>query len=144
MREPPVVFLLLILGATGAALALGPSPLPVGLRLAALALVPIGAGIHWIGWRAFHARGTTVATLARPTELVTDGIYRWTRNPMYLGGLLITAGWVGFLGHPPLHLATLSWIPLAEYLWIRPEERLIAREFREAWLGYRSRVRRWL
>ena len=78
------------------------------------------------------------------STLVTDGIYRCTRNPMYLGMALALLGWAGWLAHP----LALACIPLAmawlQRFQIQPEERILEQRFGEAFRRYRQRVRRWL
>ena len=93
----------------------------------AAALTLIGASIAWAGVRAFAAHETTVNPLQpeSSTRVVSSGIYRWSRNPMYLGMALALAGWAVWLQHP------LPWLLLPVFVgwldrWqIRPEERAL-------------------
>ena len=75
---------------------------------------------------------------------LTTGLYRVTRNPMYLGMLLVLFGWAVFLSN----LAALLIAPLfALYITrfqIIPEERVLAEKFGAAFMAYQSQVRRWL
>lgn len=111
---------------------LGVAPLAAGLVLAV-------AGVG-----AFRRAGTTVIPFAPSSALVTTGVYRFTRNPMYLGLTLILTGsaWLcGSLG-AFLPLPFLVWILQGGY--IRAEERVLEQSFGADYVRYRSSVRRWL
>ena len=94
----------------------------------------------------FLRAGTTVSPVApdRSTSLVTSGFYRFTRNPMYLGLLLILIAWGVWLGNPVNLVWLCLFLAAITYLQIRPEEAALERRFGRAYLDYRSRVRRWL
>jgi protein-S-isoprenylcysteine O-methyltransferase Ste14 len=81
---------------------------------------------------------------AAASSLVTGGIYRWTRNPMYLGMALALAGWGLYLGNfGALALVGLFVMYIDRYQ-IDPEERALTARFGDAFAAYRRRVRRWL
>lgn len=112
----------------------------------AVALAAIGVVIALAGVVEFRRSRTTVHPQhpEKASAVVTDGVYRWTRNPMYLGLLLALAGWVVFLAN----LAALAGLP-AFVAWmnrfqIGPEERVLAAKFSPAYASYCARVRRWL
>jgi protein-S-isoprenylcysteine O-methyltransferase Ste14 len=142
---PPLLFLVVLAGALVADRLL-PLPLPGGAaRVAAgVALVVVGVAVMaWAG-RAMWASHTTVSPWARVSALVTSGPFRFTRNPIYLGDLLVYLGvmlWVGtwwpLLALPILFLA-------AQWLVIGPEERYLTDRFGGEYTAYRQRVRRWL
>ncbi len=95
---------------------------------------------------AFLQAHTTVNPL-RPSHthtLVTHGLYRYTRNPMYLGLLLMLIGWGLFLGalSPFLILPAFVWV--ITRLQILPEERILQAKFGITYRDYRARVPRWL
>jgi protein-S-isoprenylcysteine O-methyltransferase Ste14 len=109
--------------------------------------VPLAAGMLVLALtvREFYVAGRgTLAPWAPPRTLVTSGLYRWSRNPMYVGVLLILAGWA---------IALRSW-PLAAYAAIVAiavhvrvllhEEPFLARAHPDAWPAYRAGVPRWL
>jgi protein-S-isoprenylcysteine O-methyltransferase Ste14 len=111
-----------------------------------LGILPIlaGLGLNLSADGLFKRHGTTVKPFQESTALVTGGIFRWTRNPMYLGMVLILfgAGWLaGSL------TALVPWLTLAILLdrtFIRPEESMLAARFPEEWREYSTRVRRWI
>lgn len=92
----------------------------------------------------FYQERMKVISLSPQRTLITSGPYRFSRNPLYLGGnVFIFLGAALLLGSPAAILITLIHLPLVD-LFIRREERQLARDFGEEWLEYRNRVRRWL
>jgi protein-S-isoprenylcysteine O-methyltransferase Ste14 len=112
-------------------------PLGVFLVIAGAALLLTGIGRFW------RAR-TTVLPFGGTTQLVTTGIYRLTRNPMYLGMALAYVGCVLLVNSVWCLLFLPMALTLAYVLAIRPEERYLARKFGEPYRRYRADVRRWM
>lgn len=110
------------------------------------ALVGLGAAIAVAGVLAFRRARTTVnpMTPGASSSVVSTGIYRLTRNPMYLGFLLALAGWGAMLGN------LLGLLPLAAFVaWmnrfqIAPEERALREKFGAGYEAYMGQVRRWI
>lgn len=95
--------------------------------------------------RDFYVAGRgTLAPWSPPRHLVTTGLYRWSRNPMYGSVLLVLAGWSVLYASRVLAVYAMI-VALAFHLRIRryEEPRLLA-SFGEEWLQYRRRVSRWL
>ena len=113
---------------------------------AALALAALGGAVALAGTLEFRRAHTTVNPLAprRASTLVTRGIYRVTRNPMYLGMLGVLAGWAVWLGNIAAWLGLPLSMALLTVLQIRPEERILAERFGAEFERYAARVRRWL
>jgi protein-S-isoprenylcysteine O-methyltransferase Ste14 len=92
----------------------------------------------------FKLAETDLVPFQNVTTLVTTGVYRVTRNPMYLGmtlvllGTAITVGALSALAVPPLFMAVI------EVRFIRPEEKMLAELFPGEYESYCSNVRRWL
>ena len=110
--------------------------------LAALA----GVLITLAGVVEFRRARTTTNPLkpGNATSLVAGGIYRMTRNPMYLGFALALLGWGIFLSNP-LSLAVLFlFVAYMNRFQIAPEENAVESRSGEEFAGYRSKVRRWL
>ncbi len=105
-----------------------------------------GAVVSLLGVVEFRRAKTTVNPTkpASSSSLVAAGIYKWTRNPMYLGFLLILGGWALWLGN----FASLIFLPAFVYYMnrfqIAPEERALASIFGENFRRYQSEVRRWI
>ena len=113
----------------------------------ALGFVPLIIGTLLLLWcvRDFYVAGKgTLAPWDPPKHLVTVGLYRRSRNPMYLAVTLILIGWaIGFRSTPLLGYAAL----MAAIFHLRVvyfEEPFLARTHGEDWTRYRSMVRRWL
>ena len=104
------------------------------------ALLMLVAGLHMLG------RRTTVDPLhpADARTLVTGGIFAFSRNPIYLGDLLILAGWLLWLGNPLGVLALAGFVLWMNRLQIHHEEQALHARFGEAYQQYCLRVRRWL
>ena len=108
--------------------------------------VPVVAGGALGVWalKRFHVSRTTYEPFGVPSALVAAGPYRNTRNPMYLGvllmltGIALVSGRLALLAAPLGFLATMNWVQIPR------EERLLDQEFGESFRAYRRRVRRWL
>ena len=108
-----------------------------------IAIAPLAPLTAMMQFRRAH---TTINPLdpAKVTVLVTDGIYRWTRNPMYLGLFVLLAGWAIHLGTlscfvlPPLFVLFMTQIQ------ILPEERALREHFGDDYERYYRQVGRWV
>jgi protein-S-isoprenylcysteine O-methyltransferase Ste14 len=148
LRIPPVVFVQLLGAAMAATAHFTPAlgfNLPGGPILAA-GFAGAGVIIALLGFTAFRRAQTTVNPLqpAAASHLVVAGIYRHTRNPMYLGMLLVLLAWGLFLGNALGLGLALLFIPLMNRLQIGPEERILTSLFGRQFTTYQSTVRRWL
>jgi len=92
----------------------------------------------------FYRRGRgTLAPWSPPQRLVTGGLYRFSRNPMYISVLLILVGWAWAFGQPALW-GYAACVSLAFQLRVvLGEEPWLAQRHGQAWADYASRVRRW-
>ncbi|MBN9495280.1 MAG: isoprenylcysteine carboxylmethyltransferase family protein [Alphaproteobacteria bacterium] len=143
-RVPPLLLLgLLLLLAWGAG---GPRSEFPGRAVLGLAAMAAGLGLKIVAALAFRARGTTVNPISpeRSAALVVDGLYRVTRNPMYLGSALILAGWALHLGAWVAVLTVPFFVLYMNRFQIGPEERALSALFGADYDAYRARVRRWI
>ena len=112
--------------------------------VAGVLLIAVGTAIALAGVRRFRKAGTTVLPFGGTSELVTSGIYRFTRNPMYLGMTLAYVGFTLLLNSVWcvlfLPVALMSVYVLA----VRPEERYLSQKFGDQYTRYRAKVRRWI
>jgi protein-S-isoprenylcysteine O-methyltransferase Ste14 len=112
-----------------------------------LGLLPLAVGVVLLLWcvRDFYVAGKgTLAPWTPPRELVTVGLYRYSRNPMYVSVIVILLGWAATFASSRL-LMYAAIVLLAFHLRvIFGEEPWLARTHGEAWLHYRARVPRWL
>ncbi len=111
-----------------------------------LSIALAGGGFALAGALAFRRARTTVNPLSphRASALVTNGIYRFTRNPMYLGMLLVLVGWGVYLGNAAAWLAVPVFVWLLNKLQIKAEERVLRERFGTEYTCYAMRVRRWV
>ena len=92
----------------------------------------------------FYEHRMKVGSLEPQKALITTGHYGFSRNPLYLGGnVFIFFGAALSLGSPTALVITAIHIPLVD-LFIRREERQLGKQFGEAWVRYKDRVRRWI
>jgi protein-S-isoprenylcysteine O-methyltransferase Ste14 len=142
---PPVYLLLTLLIMTGLYYLMPLARIvPVPWSYLGAILVALGIGLSVTGATSFRRAGTPVIPFELSTILVTHGLYRVTRNPMYLGMVIALIGAAVLFG-------TLSaWLPIPVFVWIiqanfiRGEERFLEEIFGEPYLAYKKKVRRWL
>lgn len=148
LRIPPLALLVAFAAAIVAAsiwVPLGRVPVP-GHWVMALLLVVAGLGVALAGVEAFRRARTTVNPLSpqRATTVVCTGIYRRSRNPMYLGmalALLGVATWGSSLAGYALVPAFCAYLTRFQ---IVPEERALLQHFGPEFASYRAQVRRWI
>ncbi len=104
----------------------------------------IGGGLARAFFRAFALADTPVSPYSESTALVTSGVYRWSRNPGYLGMTLAYAG-IAVLAGAVWPLAVLPFVVLVvDRAVIAREERYLTRKFGQNYTDYRAKTRRWL
>lgn len=146
MSRYPLAIMVLLLGLAYGVGWLCPIPLGFGSlgRICGWALLLGGAALLGMAADRFRRKGTTVNPTKQPDQLVTDGLYRISRNPMYLGMLMI------LLGVPLVQASLLGLLsPILFFLWmdrtiIPREEQVIGRFFGEPYQRYKMMTRRWL
>jgi len=144
---PPVVALLVAVAMWLARNATGALSFVLADRLAiAIALAVLGGAVAVAGIVSFRRAGTTSNPM-RPeatSSLVATGIYRFTRNPMYLGSALVLFGWAVYLSNVAAFAGPLLFVLYIDRFQIVPEERMLATKFGTAFDDYRRRTRRWI
>lgn len=118
----------------------------VGPPWTLLGVVPVvlGAALALAVNRAFHAAGTAINPTDPPSVLVTGGVFRFSRHPMYLGMTLAIAGLALLLGSLGAQLAAAGYAVFVDRCFAAPEDARLARRFGPAYAAYAARVRRWL
>lgn len=148
LKIPPVVVWLALAGIQFgvARLAPGLSFTMPGRTPIALALAALGLGVALAGVAAFRRQGTTVNPLDpnASSSIVTSGVYRFSRNPMYLGFLLVLAGWAAYLSNAGAAALLAAFVAYMNAFQIKPEERALLAKFGSEFRQYMSRVRRWI
>ncbi len=111
-----------------------------------IVLIVIGVSIDLTALAQFYTHKTSFNPFYpdRADRLVIFGIYRYSRNPMYLGLLLSLTGWAIFVGNLVGFVTLPLFVTLMNHLQIMPEEIALVRKFGEPYMNYLQRVRRWL
>lgn len=143
---PPVVGLLVASAMWGIARVL-PALLAVqdpGFAAAVVAL--IGVSFDIAGIISFIRAKTTINPLRphKATSLVSTGVYRVTRNPMYVGMLFLLIAWAIYLSSAWALLGPLAFVLYMNRFQIGPEEKALEALFGDEFIDYKKKVRRWL
>jgi protein-S-isoprenylcysteine O-methyltransferase Ste14 len=148
LRIPPVIQAILVAAGMWGASSLFPGlNAPLGVNTAIIvAFFIAGIMIATLGIFEFRKADTTVDPRFpdKSSQLVITGVYRISRNPMYLGLLLILLGWALYLMNFTAYLLLPVFVVGMNYLQIKPEERYLVQKFGEEFKNYTGKVRRWL
>lgn len=108
-------------------------------------LFGVGLLIAILAFIQFARQGTTTNPkhLEKVSALVTGGIYRFSRNPMYLGLLLFLLAWGLYLGNAFNAITAAAFVSYMNAYQIRPEEEVLKQKFGPAYTQYCKAVRRW-
>jgi len=120
---------------------------PFVARIAAFVVIALAGGATALAGDLEFKRARTTINPFKPensTALVTSGIYRFTRNPMYVGLTLVVLGWAAFLCSAWALLGPVIFVLYISRFQIAPEERVLSAKFGAAYTEYTARVRRWL
>ena len=147
-RIPPPI-LMVAIGAVMALAMLGSAAplLPMIVRLGIAVFFVVAAGVFaFPAFAGFRTANTSIdpVRLDRASHLVTTGIYRVTRNPMYVALALLLFAWAAWLGRPLPCFGPVAFLLFVDRFQIIPEERVLAAMFRDAYTEYTRSVRRWL
>jgi protein-S-isoprenylcysteine O-methyltransferase Ste14 len=114
------------------------------LSYSGLVLVAVGVALNIWANRLFVSKGTTEEPSEKPTAFVPCGPFRFTRNPMYLGGILILIGEFVVSGAVSTLACPIIFFVIMDRMFIPLEERNMEKAFGKEYTDYRKRVRRWL
>lgn len=143
---PPLVALLTGLSMWLVSPLAPPVPMPGALRIGlVVVLVVLGVGIAACGVATFRRARTTISPLSpgATSTLVREGVYRYTRNPMYLGMQLCLIAWAAWLWSWLSLLLAPAFMLYMNRFQIGPEEHALAALFGANYAAYRRDVRRW-
>lgn len=146
MGRYPLIIVIVMLGLSWAISRLYPSTFDLGV---------VGRGTGWFvllcgvclltaAAALFRVKATTVNPTKEPNKLMKGGIYRVTRNPMYLGMLLILIGFPFVLESLIGLIFPILFFFFMDRVVIPKEEKVVEKVFGEAYRTYKSRTRRWL
>lgn len=114
-----------------------------GQMLGSLVLL-LGLALLVFAGGLFKQADTDLIPFREVRALVTSGVYRYSRNPMYLGMALVLFGCAIVLGVASAFAVPVVFMIIIHYRFILPEEQLLREQFPEAFPAYCQRVRRWL
>jgi protein-S-isoprenylcysteine O-methyltransferase Ste14 len=148
LRVPPVIVVIIVsaamFGVAGSAPAFF---VQVPARLVwCIVLIAAGVTVTTAGVTAFRTQRTTVNP-HRPqaaSSVVRTGVYRYSRNPMYLGFLLLLSAVAVYLSNALAVLGVPAFVLYMDRFQITPEERVLAGKFGEEYAMYLAQVRRWI
>lgn len=144
---PPLIGLLTGAGMWGFARMLPDLTIEASLlRWCALAVMAVGVLIEAVSVLAFLRARTTVTPLKpeKASTLVVSGLYHVSRNPMYLGMLILLIGWALWLANPAALILPPVFVLYLTVFQIKPEEAALSEKFGSDYEAYRGRVRRWI
>jgi protein-S-isoprenylcysteine O-methyltransferase Ste14 len=101
------------------------------------------AAIIW-SWWLFKKRKVAICPRAKTEKLIVDGLYRFSRNPMYVGFVVVLSGIALTMGTLPFLFATFIYFIILNSVFIPFEEHKLENAFGSEYLAYKKRVRRWL
>ena len=148
IAPPPLIYLGFLLLGWGLSKALG-APDDLGLepqvrRVAAFVLIVGGLVIEGSAANQFRRLGTRMEPWKPTTALSTDGLYRFSRNPIYVGFTLMYLGFAAAMDSLIALAFVLPCLLVVDRFVIQREERYLAAKFGADYEAYRARVRRWL
>ena len=111
-----------------------------------IGLIPLLVGI-WINLAAdksLNFAETTVKPSEESNALVQDGVFRFSRNPMYLGFVSILVGTSLLLKSLSPYFVVIIFAGVIDQVFIKAEEQMLKETFGEVWSKYQSRVRKWI
>lgn len=144
---PPILLVAIVATAIAAGYVV-PLPWPgVDDLMGHIAGLSLGvAGIALVAWAAWTLRrhGTTILPDKAADVLVTDGPFRFRRNPIYIGHVLMLLGIAEVTHNIWFAILAVPYIPLVTWLAVLPEERHLEARFGDAYRAYKARTRRWI
>jgi len=114
------------------------------LAYAGIIIVFLGIALSAISAGMFVKADTGLLPFEEATVLVTGGIFRFTRNPMYLGMFLMMFGAAFLMGSIGALIPLLIFVLIIRYNFVAGEERFMEAAFGQQYLDYKSKVRRWI
>ncbi|MCB5358795.1 methyltransferase family protein [Vibrio lentus] len=142
---PPILFLIFVISMSLICWWLdSPHQMLYPYNLAGLVVIGVGLLLAMSGKRLFKKRNTNIMTFDEPTLLVTEGVYKYTRNPMYLGFVVSLLGFAILTGAAnSSFLLTAIFVLVTDRWYIKFEEQMMRDKFGQDYEDYCRKVRRW-
>jgi protein-S-isoprenylcysteine O-methyltransferase Ste14 len=147
VKVPPPIWMFLLFALAGAASALYPWKTVLDLAAVPLGVVLVvtGFGLALWGRMLFFVEKTEIVpTSEKNSKLVTRGAFSVTRNPMYLGIVVLTLGVAFWVGSLPMFAVPVLMFLICNQVHIPYEEAKMRRQYGGAFDAYTARVRRWI
>ena len=149
LKVPPDAVALVVAGLMWLASVVTPrvGNIPFGYRASAAAVLALLALLLLVAAKIALARAGTTPDAGRPdksSRLVTSGVYRFSRNPIYVAMMLVLLAWAAALWSPVSLCVSAAFALYVDRFQIRPEERVLGARFGQDYAEYARRVRRWL
>jgi protein-S-isoprenylcysteine O-methyltransferase Ste14 len=141
--RPPRIAMCLMIIAMAVHYLIPISILPSSLTAAALAGVT-GFSLMLRAWWLFKVSETAICPTAETTVLITHDVFAASRNPMYLGMVLMLFGCAIYAGTLPFYFAAAMYFAIINFAFCPYEEQKLQETFGEEFLAYKRSVRRWL
>ena len=143
---PPILFVLFVIAMALLCWSLGsPHQLSHPFTLVGLLFVAAGLMLAISGKKLFKKLGTNVMTFDEPDVLVTEGVFRYSRNPMYLGFVIALLGFAFLMGAAlSSFILTLLFLVITDKWYIAYEENVMRSKFGDEYEAYCRSVRRWI
>jgi protein-S-isoprenylcysteine O-methyltransferase Ste14 len=111
-----------------------------------LGIIPLALGVilNLVADKAFQRANTTVKPFEESSVLITNGVFQISRNPMYLGFVLILIGIAVLGGSLTPYVVVLTFAVLMDRRFVAVEEQMLAEKFGVEWEEYKRNTRRWL
>jgi protein-S-isoprenylcysteine O-methyltransferase Ste14 len=107
-------------------------------------LVIAGFSIMMWAWWLFQKNNVAICPTAHTAHLLTGGVYRISRNPMYLGMVSMLLGLAVYAGTPPFYFAAIGYFAVLNFVFCPYEEAKLISTFGQDFLNYKAKVRRWM
>ncbi len=114
------------------------------LRYVGVPFVVGGICVVAVAASAFSRVGTPIVPFEKSTVVVSGGLFRFSRNPMYLGMVMALVGVALLLGSAVAFVPIPIFVCLIQYQFISREEKFLEELFGEEYLKYKGKVRQWL
>ncbi|MGK7902490.1 MAG: isoprenylcysteine carboxylmethyltransferase family protein [Hormoscilla sp.] len=109
-----------------------------------IGVMVVGLLFNLSGAYLFRQNNTTIKPFEESSQLITAGLYNYSRNPIYLGMVVILIGLGILLGTLPPLIVILAFLGLIQEKFIKIEEQMLTEKFGQQYLTYQERVRRWI
>ena len=143
-RPPRIAMVLLAVATLTNALIWLPIPLVYSPLYVSVLLAASGFTVMMVAWWQFRGNDVAICPTEPTVRLLTNGVYRFTRNPMYLGITMMLAAVALAVGTVPFYVAALLFWLVADRAFCPFEEKKLAASFGASYESYRLRVRRWI